>query len=293
MKATVTAPLEAKPDAASGPTSTASVGPALDVSVFGTVEAAEGPWRALERTAVLTPYQRYDWIKALIDSRGLDDARCAITLIHDGQRPLALFPFAIHRRFGVAAAEIIGADIGNAGWLPMERDAAQRLTPGVLMQLFTAIAGVAGGIDVIFLRNQPESWGGLANPLLTFPHQPAPDHFYSGSLADGPNNKRLRNILRGKRRLEETFGPVTLRHAETPEEIDAIHDIFLHQRGKRFAEQGIDNIFAENWAVDFFRRAAKRALGSGRPALRLHALYAGGDIVATSCGRYCGAHFSQ
>jgi len=264
----------------------------LRVRVYDSIDAAAEPWLALERTALLTPYQRLGWIKALVEARGLG-GRCAIAVIERGVRPVALFPFVVRRRLGVRTAEIIGADIGNADWLVMERSFARQLTPDVLRRLFNEI----GGIDMVSLSNQPQSWLGVANPMLAFPHQPSPDHLYLGPLAaegiEQLSSKRIRNIQRGRRRLEESMGPVTLRRADTPDEIAGIHQTFLEQRAARFTEMGVKNIFAEDWFVRFFRHAAEASLGSERPALRFHALYAGDKIVATSCGSYAGTHYAQ
>jgi len=271
----------------------------LQVTVFASLEAAEETWRALERTAVLTPYQRFDWIKSLLESRTLGGRRCAIAVIHDaGGGPVALFPFAIVRRLGVRTARMIGTEVGNADWPVIERHAAARLTPAVLRQIFAEIGRQAGGLDMITLHNQPGSWLGLDNPLLAFPHQPGPDHFYfapitASAAADRLNGKRIRNLQRGRRRLEEAMGTVVLRRAEGIEEIARVHAVFLEQRSTRFIQMGVRNVFAEPWFVDFFRRAAVTSLGSDRPALRFHALYAGETIVATSCGTCCGSHYSQ
>lgn len=270
----------------------------LRVSVYDTIEAAEAPWRELEKKAVLTPYQRYDWIKALVDTRGPGKARCAVAVVYSGERPVALFPFEITRRFGVRTAGLIGANIGNAGWLLMERDVASSLTPEVMTGLLAQIGKQAGGLDMVVLLNQPESWLGLANPLLGFPHQPAPDYLYLASLGqegavESLSGKRLRNVLRGKRRLEEAMGPVVLRRAECVADIAKVHATFLEQRGARFAQMGVRNVFADDWFVEFFKHAAATSLGSDRPALRFHALHAGNEIVATSCGTCAGMHYSQ
>lgn len=270
----------------------------LRVQVFASLEAAETIWRGLEGTAVLTPYQRFDWIKALVETRGLGEARCTVAVIHAGEQPIALLPFGISRRFGVRTASIIGADIGNAGWLVMEPRAAARLTPHALARVFTEIGRQAGGLDMVYLPNQPESWLGLPNPLLAYAHQPAPDHLYLAPIGPGGagerlNGKRIRNLGRGRRRLEEAMGPVTLRRAETIDEIERVHATFLAQRSARFAQMGVRNVFAEDWFVEFFRHAAMASGDSDGPALRFHALYAGDEIVATSCGTCAGTHYSQ
>src|SRR5690606_13603301 len=124
------------------------------------------------------------------------------------------------------------------------------------------------------------AWGGLDNPLLTLPHQPGPDHFYFGARDaakgfDRFDDKRVANLLRRKRKLAETLGPVVLRAATTVAEIDAIHAAFLQQRADRFAQMGIANIFGEPHFVQFMRDGAIEALGQARPAFIFHALYAG------------------
>jgi CelD/BcsL family acetyltransferase involved in cellulose biosynthesis len=72
-----------------------------------------------------------------------------------------------------------------------------------------------------------------------------------------------------------------------------VHRVFLEQRGARFAQMGIANIFGEPEFVRFFREGAIASLGSERPALVFHALHAGDDIVATALGSYSGDHYTQ
>lgn len=264
----------------------------LTVTVLTTMAAAEPHWRRLEACGVLTPYQRFDWLTPLL-ATGHYDGRLAIAVILDGGRPIAILPLLIRSRFGIAHGTLLGADMGSVGWMPVLKSAAAALTPQVMQRLLEKVRRLAGPLDLIALNSQPGRWSDVDNPLLAFPHQAAPDHFYSGLLAKGPNSKRRRNIERGRRRLEEGFGAVSLRRAETLEQVAAVHDVFLEQRRRRFAKQGIANVFAEERVVAFFRRVAEAALGSEQPAMRLHALYAGNAIVATSCGTYGNGHYSQ
>ncbi|HWU19187.1 MAG TPA: GNAT family N-acetyltransferase, partial [Devosia sp.] len=82
----------------SSPAETA--GPDLDFVLFDTLEAANAAWRALEQQAILTPYQRFDWVAALIASGTETADRIAIALIRQGGQPVALLPLAIERRLG-------------------------------------------------------------------------------------------------------------------------------------------------------------------------------------------------
>lgn len=266
---------------------------ALRYEVFDTLPAAEPTWRALEACAVFTPYQRFDWVAALLAARPLGKERLAIIVVRDGNRPVALLPLVVKSGFLVRTARIVGWDIGNGDWMGIDPAFAKKLDRPVLDRMLADIARLTGA-DLLALHSQPESWNDLANPLLALPHQPAPDHFYAGPLGiEHLNAKRIRNIERGRRRIEEAIGPVRLVRADTPEAIDTVHAEFLRQRGIRFREMGVANIFAEDWWQRFFKTAARDGVGQHRPVLALHALYAGDQIIATSWGSYCGDHYSQ
>jgi CelD/BcsL family acetyltransferase involved in cellulose biosynthesis len=268
----------------------------LTLTVHETMAAAEPFWRQLERHAVLTPYQRFEWVAGWL-AAAETTPRLAILAIAQGDQPVALLPLAIERRFGFRQASVIGADIGNADFMVVRPDAAALLTRDVLAGFF-AEARRAVGIDYIALFNLPESWTGVENPLLVFPHRPGPNNLYLGSLDERGtfarlDEKRLGNLARRKRKLSDAHGAVVLKAASTPEEIELYQRTFLEQRAARFAQMGIANIFAEPRFVNFFRDTAIASLGAERPAMIFHALYAGDDIVATACGTFTGGHYSQ
>jgi CelD/BcsL family acetyltransferase involved in cellulose biosynthesis len=268
----------------------------LSVRVLPTLNAAEPIWRALETDALLTPYQRYDWISHLV-AAGMVDKKLAIVVIEADGEPVALLPLGIDTRLGARRAEIIGADIGNGDWMIIKPAAAPRLTRSRLQKLLSE-AGRIAGIDLIALYGQPGSWAGIDNPLLAFPHQPSPDHYYFGTLGkngrfDRLDEQRLANLLRRKRKLGQAVGDVVLRRADSVEDIDKIHRAFIELRAARFAQMGIRNIFAEPHFVRFFRDTAIASLGQPQPTLVFHALYAGDGIIATACGGYGGRHYTQ
>ncbi len=271
---------------------------ALTIEVFTDLEAAEATWRELEARAVLSPYQRFDWIQAIIGSGVVRCERMAIAVARQGRRPMALLPLTISRELGIWQARIAGSALSNADWMIFDPAIAGALDKGFLLRLLRE-ARRAARIDVFSLQNLPGEWQGHANPLLAFAHLPAPSHFYAGTLGTAPfietrlNHKKRTNIRRGGRRLEEMYGAVQVRHATTPEELSAVHAAFLAQRGERFDEMGVTNVFATAEFVTFFRELGTASLGATRPALCLHALYGGEEILATSIGAVCGTHYSQ
>tara|TARA_R110002020_G_scaffold290673_10_gene506113 strand:- start:1720 stop:2922 length:1203 start_codon:yes stop_codon:yes gene_type:complete len=271
----------------------------LAVRVYDRLADAEPAWRALEEHGLLTPYQRFDWIAALLAAGAETEGRIAITVVTQNGVPLALLPLVIKSYYGATCARLLGADQSNSDWIISSPgfQAGQE----TLVALFKQIAEATGGIDLVVLRNQPADWLGMPNPMLTLPHAPAPASLYVASIGGTPvpyrdhrlTAKRRNNLNRGRRRLEEMLGPVRLVRVSDTAMLAKVHAVFLAQRGERFTEMGIANIFAQAPFPEFFRRLVGEGFGSARPALCAHALLAGEEIVATSWGAMAGDHYSQ
>lgn len=270
--------------------------PALEARIFKFLAAAEPVWRALEERGVYTPYQRFDWIKGYVDAGFDPSPELAIMVLSEADKAIALFPFQIVRRFGIRVAQIIGMPISNGDSIIFDPDHASALTPDVLRKCLAQLR-----VDLVSFHCVAQEIDGHPNPLLAFGGDPAPDNLYFNDLAPGATpyieqslpHKRRTNIRRSQRRLEEHFGTVRLHRAATPGEVDAILEIFLDQRGRRFAQMGVENIFARPAFRQFFRDLALQCLDQPRPAISLDALYAGERIVATSIGTFGPNHYSQ
>lgn len=277
-----------------------NIPPSLEIELFRDMEVAEAEWRALEAVAVLTPYQRFDWIKGLINAGLETDEGLAVAAIRSGERTVALLPLAIRGRWGaLRIATMLGTASSNSDWLIALPEF--KPDPPTLRRLLHRICEAAGGADLVTLYNQPERWRGMNNPVLALNKALGASNIYVATIAATPvpyidhrlSTKRRNNIRRGMRRLEELYGPVrTVRVNDLPT-LEAAHRAFLEQRGARFAEMGVRNIFAEDGFVRFFRQLAAAGFGQRRPALCLHALFAGEEIVATCWGAMAGDHYSQ
>lgn len=271
----------------------------LDVQVHSSMADAECVWRDLEASAVLTPYQRFDWISGMLAANAEPEGELVIAVIRRAGVPVGLLPLIIRRKFGAAFARFIGAHQSNSDWLLALPDFIP--SPSELQIIFRQIASAVGGIDLIVLMNQPESWQGHSNPVLALPHSPAASNLYTTSLAATPapyvdyrlSAKRRANINRGRRRLEEMLGPVRLARVTDPAMLERVHAEFLAQRGARFDAMGVANIFAEPPYVQFFRDVVANNFEAARPTLTAHALFAGDEIVATCWGTMAGDHYSQ
>jgi CelD/BcsL family acetyltransferase involved in cellulose biosynthesis len=272
----------------------------LSFAVHSSLADAEPAWRDLEARGVLTPYQRFDWISQYCEA-GFDgdSGSTAILVVSEDGAPVAILPLRITSWFGARIGRIIGSAISNSDSLiydPIYRD---RLTQDALNRAFAALSAHGHRVDLLSFQNLVGDAG--TNPLLAFPHAPAPNNLYVGSLLtpDGVDietslsRKRRNNLKRGMRRLTELFGEVELRRASTPEEIDAFEEVFFEQRSRRFREMGVKNVFGTPEFRAFYRDVARVSLGKAQPALTVHALMAGGEILATSFGVYSPGHYSQ
>ncbi|AEQ50406.1 GNAT family N-acetyltransferase [Pelagibacterium halotolerans] len=268
----------------------------MSIVVQDSIAQAEPVWRGLERSGVYGPYQRFDWIRAYLDAGFAPDTHLAILTILDGDLPIALIPFEITRKFGLRVAQIVGMPISNGDGLVFDPQYANRLTPEALRAALSHLPA-----DIVNFHCVAAEIGTHANPLARLGGYPAPDNFYVNTLEPGDApfieqslpHKRRTNIRRSQRRLDEGFGLVSLRRARTPAEVDTMLEVFLDQRGRRFVQMGVENIFQRPAFRHFFRRLALEGLDQARPAISLHALYAGETIVATSIGTYGPAHYSQ
>ncbi len=269
------------------------------VDVLERMADAEPIWRGLEAHGLLMAYQRHDWVAGLLAAGAEPDGRVAIAVIRQDSNPVALLPLVIERRLGVARARLLGMRQSNSDWILCAPEFQP--SPSELMAIFTGIAQAAGGFDALLLAGQATQCRGMPNPVLALPHAPAASNLYGVSIAgaripyiaDRLSAKRRNNIQRGRRRLEELLGPVRLVRVSDTSMLKRVHATFIEQRGARFDEMGVDNIFAQPPFPQFFLETAEASFGSRRPVLCAHALMAGDEIVATSWGTTAGDHYSQ
>lgn len=265
--------------------------PSIDVLAGA---AAARAWADCAQTLRFTPYQSPGWLAGIMAAFGEPEESFRLLVIEDAGTLRAALPLVLSSRFGCTLAEIPGAQLGNSDWFP--QSAGSMLDKALLDSAFALLARTQG-VDVIRFSNLPAHWQGADNPLLAYPVVPAPDHFYVGPIGartrENLPKRRRGDILRGQRRLEELAGPITLRRARTPQEVEAMHAAFLEQRTVRFREMGVENIFAQPSFRRLFEDLANASLPLDRPVLCFDALYGGDDILATAIGIRAGTHYSQ
>lgn len=270
----------------------------FDIAVFDTLAAAETLWRALEREGGLTPYQRFDWLTHLVAAGADNRGQVAICVVRQDDEVRAILPLLTEKKFGLGRARLLGSRQANAGWMVLA--SGFRPDAATMAGLVAQIGQSLTAVDLLQLDNLPQSWNGIANPLLHLPADPAPSRLYVTDLTGAqvpyiesrvPAKKRG-NMRRGRRRMEEGMGAVRLVRVNDLDLLERVQAAFLEQRQARFSEMGVENVFGSPLFRRFFREAAISAFGSARPVMVAHALMVGEEIVATTWGTMSANHYS-
>ena len=232
----------------------------------GDLSVLEADWRALEADGLVTPYQAYDWVRCYAETIGRAEGMAfRFVRIEDGRGELlALFPLVITRRLGTRFAEFIGGKHANYHMALYRSDFAEALDVAATQALLQEVGAAIGGIDALFLINQPTAWQGIANPPARLAAGQSPSRAYKLALEPGDcdgtlrrsMSKHARKKLTTKRNRFAEFGPSELIRAGSEAEIARVLDAFLAQKAARFAQMGLPDPFAAPAIRAFLRQGA-------------------------------------
>ena len=281
------------------PRESAGVHARAAVGRLGRIEAYEDPadalaaWGALEAVAPVSAYQTRKWLVPWIETVGRPSGVCPMIVVAHGTNdmPVALFPFGIVQQGGVRLVNFLGGRDSNSN-LGLIRPDTQLDRSDLVALLHAAARKARLQPDAFVLSNQPRSWEGVPNPFALLAHQRSPSECHSATLIpnDGASlvNERLsgdsRKKLRKKRKKLSELGPVSHIVASNQDDVARIIDAFFAQKLERFRQKNITSDFEAAETRQFFLRTCLDGLGSGQPAIELHALAAGDRIVAVYAG---------
>jgi CelD/BcsL family acetyltransferase involved in cellulose biosynthesis len=280
------------------PRQTAAARACASITVESDIAAFAEDWRALEETALLTPYQAQGWVAAFVATvgraHGMDFRH---VMLRDGRgQPLAILPLVITRRHGIRFAEFIGGKHANYHMGVYAPEFAAGLDTESTRAMLMEIADAIGGLDAFVFVNQPVEWQGVANPMALMAAGPSPSGAYKLALTSGDCDGTLRRAmsshahkkLKNKRNRFATFGSSQVVRATSDAEIERVISAFLAQKAMRFAAMGIADPFADPAMRAFLKQGAS----GERPALQLYSLDLAGRSIATYVGAVQGQRFS-
>lgn len=264
------------------------------LDVGSDIAMLEADWRALEASALVTPYQAYDWVRPFVETIGrAERMEFRFVRVEDEHDDLlALFPLVVTRRLGTRFAEFVGGKHANYHMALYRPDFAAALDATATQALLKEIATAIGGIDAIFLINQPTAWQGIANPPAGLAAGQSPSRAYKLALEPGDGegtlrrsmSKHARKKMTTKRNRFAELGPSKLVRAQGEAEIARVLDTFLAQKAARFTQMGVPDPFAAPAIRDFLYRGAIGSPGQP-PVIELYSL----DLAGTSVATYVGA----
>ncbi|MFN8830293.1 MAG: GNAT family N-acetyltransferase [Labrys sp. (in: a-proteobacteria)] len=260
----------------------------LSVCVSEDVVRLRADWLALERTALASPYQRFDFIVAwLTHAAEAANVVPRVGLVRDGDGALvAILPFGLRRGSLTRIGVYLGGSHVNFGLPLIDRTVLDRLTPDAVAAILSDYCA-ASGLDALHLVNQPETWAGRAHPFAGIGlSQAAPsDGFvadlgsdYAAFQASRLSKERGQKFVRKRTRLIEAGVGFPAETLATTSQSDLI-DVFLAQKAGQFARMGVADPFAEP-GVAAFLKAATEALPGGDAALEMRALIQDGQPIA-------------
>jgi CelD/BcsL family acetyltransferase involved in cellulose biosynthesis len=272
------------------------------IEVFDDFAAAAPDWDWLAGEAIASPFGQRAWIEAWHRYIGAPAGFSpVIAVARDAHgEPLFLLPLAARTGRFLTVARYFGGSHSQLNMALWRRDIAAALTADDLNGAFASIARQRG-IDLFVLLNQPVLWDGRANPLVQLPHQASPDDVYrvdfEGESGEAMIKSRLKPALRGllkskEKKLARLDGYRYFR-ADTPAEAERILAAFLTQKAAHLKAQGVRNAFTAPGVADFLHQACIEGIGAGAPAIELHAIEGGGEVLAVMGGVANAQRFSS
>ncbi len=265
------------------------------VEVFSDIAAAEAVWRSLERDAITTPYQRFDFLAPWQHHVG---ARLGVRpfLVAGFDRkglPAFLWPLGLENKGPLRIVRFLGGKHANFNFALWRRDAAAIFSAADLHELLQRIGG-QHGVDLFALLRQPASWENVANPFALLAHQPSSDectrlalHGTGAQIIDEQLSSAMRGRLRTKERKLQKLAGYRYFTAEAAE-VDRLLDAFFPLKSAHMAAQGIANAFAQP-GVEAFVRDLCRQHSS---LIEMHALEGDNEVLAIFVAITDGRRFS-
>lgn len=272
---------------------------ALDLSVHDSISGLRKDWKAAEKQADISVYQRYEWVEAYLEAqREQGDIRPFIIVGRLEGEIVFILPLVLKGKY-VSRLKFIGGTHVNFNMGIFPRAYREVITPETFKKIFARIRKLTPGLGYLALCCQPESWGGAGNPLMCEPHQRSANPAFFLNLEGGfdatlsrGNAKRKRKKFRQQCRQADALGGYSLIKPQTSEEISYLIDVFLEQKSRRLKALGIKDVFADDSVRSFLSELAVRSLGRKQPLLQLYGLRLGDDIAAVFGAGASGKHLS-
>ena len=274
-------------------------GKALEVCIHNNLASLETAWRELERTSNISIYQRFDWVRACVNTIEREaNSHTLIVSVHKNGKLVFLLPLATQNGW-IKKVRWIGGSHSNFNIPIVDSEFCRTLKDQDIKHIFGQITQLLPGIGLLKLCCQPKIWAGQKNPLLSYAHQRSTNNAYAIDLSQGfkqvlkkGNAKRKRKKFRWQNRSLESVGGAQLVVANSRSHVLEILSCFHRQKSIRHRNKGLPDVFGSRQANAFLRHMALNSIDVDEPVLQLYALKIAGKYRAICGGGVHNNHFS-
>ncbi len=235
----------------------------MKLHLYHDFAAARPAWDALEAEARFYAFQSYEWLALWYEHLGQRQGFVPwLVLVEHAGRPLMLLPLGRRWRFA-GRLEWLGYDVTDYHG-PVLHPASADLAPAEFAALWADVLDHLTGVDCVNLVRQPPQVHGLPNPFAALPGAWPSDTSFAATL--GPDwpawyEQRIKKALRAdsqrqRRRLAE-LGTLRFAVAGDAAACDAVMDLVVQQKSRRYAETNARNYFVGAGYEAFYRAAAR------------------------------------
>ncbi|MCC5777821.1 GNAT family N-acetyltransferase [Nitratireductor sp. B36] len=256
------------------------------------VEVCDASAVALERyrkdcaEAGFMPAQSPDWVSAWTKHT---PHPAILVRLCDGQGHLMSLALEIVKKGGFRLARFISNRHANGNFPALHLRVRDGLPETHRTALRDGIRQARPDIDALVLERQLRHCNGQENPLLGWPHNDSPNVSLAVNLDGGfdavlarSSGKRKRKQHRSQARKLEAAGKVERRLARSRAEAEVMLNAFFDMKAHRFAQMGIQNVFAPDAVKDAFRTLFGDAAETQDPRFVLHGLEVAGKLRAVT-----------
>jgi CelD/BcsL family acetyltransferase involved in cellulose biosynthesis len=257
--------------------------------VIESLSEVEPYWTLLQsQHALATPYQNFDFLAAWQREVGASQGMTPFVVVgfDTSAQPQCLLPFGLQRVGPLRVVTFLGGKHSNFNMPLWDRATAARGTAENLDIILQCIAASPRRPDVLTLFQQPQTWEGIDNPLLFWPHRPAKMTSARLSIEDAADaaeraiSGSTRSRLRGKERKLQKLPGYRYVRASHPADVDRMLDRFFELKIAHMAAQGLPDVFADLNVQRFLRQSCHAGLAEERAAIELHALECDAELLA-------------
>jgi len=272
----------------------------FSVSIHAEPSEIETEWRDLERHAVATFFQTFDWceIWCRIAASRAGEIPIIVAGRNEAGELVFVLPMAACRRFGGEHLGWLAQQFSSHNMGVYDRKALAAVNSATLRAILAGVGRYRRSIVAANFQGQPAMWEGISNPFLQLNPMPARNPLYVVDFPEGydaaggaDNSKAARKKLRRKEaRLREEGVGISIVAQSGAEKCRAF-DAFAAQKSEQLSAQGFDSIYDREEIAEFFQGL----LSSERtgPACHAYASWLGDELIAATIGvRHRSRYFS-